>query len=159
MKNYTFLTTVALAEGDGYYWESQNAQVVYDGTGIEDEPNGKILHFGCEVCGQPMEVDIQAAILNGWDSFGKWKAQVSPETLGEFSDKFKLKVEDTEYGVFHRTAMGFTPFVQFVECKSCGEQYLMVLGYGEVQPGRYVGVFQGIRQVDGEGLPEGMNAQ
>lgn len=158
MKNYTFLTTVALAEGDGYYWESQDAQVVYDGTGIEDEQDGVILHFGCEVCGNPMEVDVKNAILNGWDSFGKWKSQVSPETMEGFAEKFKLKLEKTEYGDFYRTAMGFSPFVQFVECKSCGEHYIMVLGYGETQPGRYIGVFQGVRQVAGEGLPEGMKA-
>lgn len=158
MKEYTFSNPVALSEGDGYYWEGQNAQVVYDGTGLEDESDPQRIGFSCEVCGHHHSVDLQDAIMNGWDSFRLFRDGSSASSMAELESKFGLQVVTNDYGTFHRTTLGFSPFTRFVSCAACGQMYMMVLGYGESQPGRYLAVLQGIRKVEGEGLPEGMKA-
>lgn len=158
MKKYEFLTAVALTEGDAYNWENQEAPVIYDGTGLEDEPEPIEIGFSCNICGHKNTVDIRHIVLNGSDSFRLFREGSSPESLESLVSKFKLKKEESEYGTFYRTAMGFSSFLQFVNCSSCGQQYLWVMGYGEHQPARYLGVLQGIREVSGEGVPAGMKA-
>lgn len=112
-------------------------EVIYDGLGLEDEAVGPVLHPACSACAEPLTLVVRRVL-------DLTPLRPSDSHAADVAHQFSLVRKGSGEWTTLVTGLGLTPYVVDVDCPGCGEGHRAVVGYGEYQPARYIGVLQGI---------------
>lgn len=110
---------------------------MYDGLGLETEPNPPVVDLACSGCGAALALAVARVLVADPIRSGDPDADA-------LERRFRLDRRGTGEWLALVTRLGLTPYRIDLGCQSCGRRHLAVVGYGEFQPARYLAVFQGL---------------
>lgn len=120
---------------------SRGGPIVVD-DGLEDPARlaGRMIAPACLACGDALAVDV-TVVLHGRGALPH--QALPPGALSAF------RLRTTTLGTLTRisTSLGLQAHAVVVRCPRCVAAHLVVLGYGEYQPARYVVTYDGAWQM------------
>ena len=135
------LDAVELDDGVGPRWSERGPIVVYDGFEEPEALRGRVITPACVACRAPVVVAVDVVLGRGHElgAQPRWQDAVVA----------RFGIDERWLDAFHilRTRLGLTPYLLECSCAACGVRHVAVLGYGELQPARYLLTFDGLARV------------
>lgn len=130
-----------LDDAVGPRWSARGPVVVYDGFEEPEALRGRAITPRCTSCRAPLVIAVDVVLTRAHE------LAAQPSWCDAVVEGFELDRRWLDAFQILRTRLGLTPFVVECDCAACAAPHVAVLGYGELQPARYVLTFEGIARV------------